>query len=193
MAQQFVSSSAASIPAVNGGVALSMGASKSVLGARAPQTPDLGVSGSVVVEGNETAKAVAAGVFAHKHQRPLGFKVTNELANVPTSALNTTQNPEAWRRGNTGQRMASTFAMSHAYVRQTSTAFRNGDFNIFTGKFTTPPNVVQQCMYSINPAGPNCNVWAADKAVQMGPNVGGRLTFRTGAPAAFTTNYTTSY
>lgn len=180
MAQQFISDSADSIPVANGGVALSMGASTGLLSARTPQTPDLGVHGSVVVEGVETAKAVGAGEFSHNHQRPLGFKITEELASILTPALKTTQNSAAW---------FTQSATSTAYVRQTSTAFRNGDFNIVTGKFRVPPTVVQQCMYSINSGAPNCVANDTDDSTHTTASRPGTLTFMLGSNTASTQNY----
>ena len=180
MAQQFVSSSAASIPAVNGGVSLSMGASTGLLKARAPQTPDLGVHGSVVVEGNETAKSVLLGTFAHSHKLPLSFFMTDELAGQPSSALRSPQNPNAW---------FTQSAIAFAHIRKTSTSFRNGDFNIFTGKFTTPPTVVKQCMYSINTAVDSCVANVADQSTNVSAAVPGKLTFMIGSPNPSTVNY----
>jgi len=181
MAQQFVTNSAASIPAVNGGVALSMGASTNLLSARTPQTPNLGVYGSTVVEGLDTTdKAVSAGDFAHNHQKPLSFFITTELGGDPSAALRSPDNPAA----NFVQS-----ASSFAYVRKTSTSFRNGDFNIFTGKFTTPPTVVKQCMYSISTAADSCVANVADQSTNVSAAVPGKLTFMVGSPNPSTVNY----
>lgn len=180
MAQQFVSNSSDGIPAVNGGVALSMGASTSLLVARAPQTPDLGVYGSTVVAGPAVAKSKAAGTLAHSHKLPLTFFVTDELAGVASSALANPQNPDAW---------FTQSATSTAYVRQTSTAFRNGDFNIFTGKFTVAPTVLKQCMYSIDTAADSCVANVADHSTATSAAVPGKLTFLVGGQVPSTVNY----
>lgn len=180
MAQQFVANSSDSIPAVRGGVALSMGASTSLLGARAPQTPNLGVSGSTVVAGSDVAKSKAAGTLAHSHKLPLSFFITNELAGVASSALASPQNPQSWFVRS---------ATSSDYVRKTSTAFRNGDFNIFTGKFTVAPTVVKQCMYGIAGAADSCVANVADQATNVSASVPGKLTFLVGGQVPSTVNY----
>lgn len=173
MAQQFVSGSADSIPAVNGGVALSMGSSTDLLSARAPQTPDLGVHGSTVVEGlNATAKAIGGGTFAHNHQRPLGFKVTEELGGVPNPALKTTQNPSAW--------INAKHPRNKVRTRQLATAIRNGQLNLFTGDISPAPVVTNDPWYSISAAGTVTDIADADKTVDDTPPTPGNLTYVVG-------------
>lgn len=94
-------------------------------------TPDpyLGVFASTVVEGVNALPSISGGVFAHNHQLPLCFLVTDELAGLPSDALNSpadvpeyVRNPAPW---------------TVLRTRRLTTAIREGKFDIYTGTFAS--------------------------------------------------------
>jgi hypothetical protein len=94
---------------------------------------NVGVYGSKVVEGLVSEKSKSAGTFAHDHVLPLTFAVTDELAGVPTSVMST--------NGYDHENIRNPARRFTFYVRKTSTSFRAGDFNIYSGKFNPDPVV----------------------------------------------------
>ena len=94
---------------------------------------NVGVYGSKVVEGLVSVKSKPAGVFAHNHTLPLTFSVTDELAGLSTSVMSTSAYDHYGIR-NPARRF-------RFYVRKTSTSFRAGDFNLYSGKFNPDPVV----------------------------------------------------
>lgn len=94
---------------------------------------NVGVYGSKVVEGLVSAKSKALGTFAHDHVLPLTFAVTDELAGIPTSVMST--------NGYDHDDIRNPARRFQFYIRKTSTSFKAGDFNIYSGKFNPQPLV----------------------------------------------------
>jgi hypothetical protein len=85
------------------------------------------VVGSVVVDNSWADKAVGGGEFAHKTQRPIGTKVTTQLAGVPNSVLLSGANrPELVRSIN---------KLEVLRTRRFTTAIRQNKYNRYTGRF----------------------------------------------------------
>ncbi len=83
--------------------------------------------GSVVVDGDDTDKAVDAGNFANNTQRPIAKRVTSELSGVDNDVLlSGAAQPQLVQSVNKLETMTS--------LLQT-TAYRDGRWNIFTGQY----------------------------------------------------------
>jgi len=111
----------------NGGSIIAGGSNSSVVSKQNPKGSNVGVFGSVVVEsavvGN--TKAVSGGVFAHQHIKPIAARVTTELAGVASTAITDT--------GDTVTRSIN--KLESVVTNKTATAFRAGNFNLYTGKY----------------------------------------------------------
>jgi hypothetical protein len=97
------------------------------LNTNATANPDLGVFASTVVSGVNAEPAISGGEFAHNHERPLSFLVTEELAGLANTALQSpadnnelVRNPAPWEVMRT---------------RRLTTAIRQGKFNFYAGTF----------------------------------------------------------
>jgi len=138
------------------------GSSNTQLNSNPVSEPPVGVFGSTVVEGlSKTQKAIGGGTFSHNHQRPIGFKVTEELGGILSPALKTTQDPSAW--------INAKHPRNKVRTRQLTTAIRNGQLNLFTGAITPAPAVVDDPWYSIAAAGTVTDIADADKTVDDTP------------------------
>jgi hypothetical protein len=152
----------------NHGTAKRIGTASAILENRPLGLVDVGVFGSTVVDGTDTDKAIAGGTIAHNHVKPLTAKVTTELGGVANTSLQTTANvPGQLRSINKRESYRSP---------GTSTAFRAGYFNIYTGKFTTNPTPVTE-----NPG--------TDNAATPTRSVPGSMRFKSGAPISIAKNY----
>lgn len=111
-----------------GGVAVKAGVS-STLSNRSVKGVNVGVYGSVVVDGTDTDKSVSAGVFAYNDQRPVGKRVSSTLATVANKTLLSGAAVPSLQTGINKLEAITT--------NRTSTAFRAGNLNLFTGKYTS--------------------------------------------------------
>jgi len=129
---------------------------------------DVGVFASTVVANSTNStlgntKAVSAGTFAHNNVKPITARVTNEIAGVANTAL---------LRGD-NKIDSSIHKTEEVRTAQTSTSFRDGCFNLFTGKFNyyVPPytRVIAQT-----------DSFGSDDASSPTNGVRGRVTYQTG-------------
>lgn len=88
-------------------------------------------TGSVVVNGTDTDAAISLGQFAHNHVRPIAKIVTVEIAGLPSNVLLNAASVPSLIKG--------IHKIESITTTRQCTAYRNGHFNYFTGKFTTPP------------------------------------------------------
>jgi hypothetical protein len=111
-----------------GGVAVKVGSS-STLTNRPVKGVDVGVYGSVVVNNSKSDPALSGGVFAYNNQKPVAKRLTIALATVGNTTL---------LRGASVPSLQTDINKSESVVtNKTSTAFRNGNFNLFTGKYSS--------------------------------------------------------
>lgn len=90
-------------------------------------TEDVGVFGSVVVDGPDTDKAVVASNFANSTQMPIAKRLSNHLGGIPNSILlSGAAQPSLVKSVN--------YIESILTVLQ-STAYRGGHWNIYTGYY----------------------------------------------------------
>lgn len=115
-----------------GGVGKNVGSQSSTL-----VTSGLGLdgvpTGSVVVDGTDTNKALSAGTFGYNNSAPVAKRVTSSLATVN----NTTLRSGASQPG----LIQSVHKIESISTRKLATAIRAGNWNIYTGKFTSGPTV----------------------------------------------------
>lgn len=115
-----------------GGVAVNIGTASTTL-----VTSGLGLdviaTGSVVVDGTDTDKALSAGTFAYNNPAPVAKRVTASLATVSNTALRS----GALVPGLT----KSIHKIESISTRRLATAIRAGYWNIYSGTFSTDPTV----------------------------------------------------
>ena len=116
-----------------GGVGVNLGATStvlnnSVLGLKSTAT------GSIVVDGDNTDPSLNGGVFAYNNSRPVAKRVTSSLATVSQTSLVSGASVPSLTK--------SVHKIESIVTRKTSTAFRAGQFNIYTGTYSVAPTVV---------------------------------------------------
>lgn len=112
-----------------GGVAIKAGASSTTLTDRPVKGVDVGVYASVVVDGVDTDPSLAGGVFAYNDQKPVAKRITTSLATVSNKVL---------RSGAAVPSLQTEINKLEGIItNKTSTAFRAGNFNLYTGKYSS--------------------------------------------------------
>lgn len=111
-----------------GGVAVKAGVS-STLTDRPVKGVNIGVYGSVVINGSKTDPSLSGGVFAYNNQKPVSKRLTVSLATVSNSVLLSGAAVPSLQ--------TDINRLESVVTNRTSTAFRNGNFNLFTGKYTS--------------------------------------------------------
>ena len=150
-----------------GGTAKQIGSSSTVL-----VSSNLGLNtvatGSVVVDGDDTNKAVNLGVFAYNNQAPVAKRLTSSLATVSNSVLlSGAAAPELMR---------NVHRIESVLTRRQATAIRNGQFNIYTGTFTVTPSVALDTFHKAV-----SGATYVDKVANVDPNNPGVAVYRTGS------------
>lgn len=123
------SSTTASSTKNSGGVAVKVGSLSTTLSNRSVKGVNVGVHGSVVVDGTDTDKAVSAGVFAYSARRPVAKRVSDSLSTVSNKVLLTGAAVPSLQTGIN--------RLEGVITNRTSTAFRAGNFNLYTGKYSS--------------------------------------------------------
>lgn len=133
-------------------------------------------TGSIVVDGTDTDKALSAGTFAYNDQRPVAKRVTVSLANVSKTFL---------RSGAAVPSLVvSVNKIESVDTRAIATAIRSGYWNIYSGKFTTDPTVSTDTMHK-SVVGTS----VIDVAANVSRSSTGRLTYMLGAGNAVNRSY----
>jgi hypothetical protein len=117
-------------------------------------------TGSVVVDGTDTDKAVDGATFANNNEKPIAQRLTSSIlggSNDP-SLLKSINSIEAFD------------------TRKIATAIRAGYWNIYTGQFTTDPTVSYDTMHK-SVVGTD----DVDKAAHVGRSYTGTLTYLAGS------------
>lgn len=152
----------------NGGTMVSHGSSN-VLDSLSPVQTKVDVFGSTPVDGDDTNKAISAGVFAHDHVAPITKRVTNELAGVSSTVLNNT--------GGQPDLVRSIHKLETLTTTKFTTAIRENRFNLYTG--------VWESGYPVTVT----DTLATDNAANPSRETPGSVTFLYGSPNASTVNY----
>lgn len=135
-------------------------------------------TGSVVVNNTDTDPAVLAGEFAHNHVRPITKRVTTEIAGLPSTALRTSAAVPSLVKG--------IHKIESITTTRQCTSYRNGDFNYFTGKYTTPPVTAVDTFHKAI-----ASVSAIDAAASVSRLNPGKLVYFVGSQKPTTKSYAT--
>ena len=90
-------------------------------------------TGSVVIDGTDTDPALSGGTFAYNNQSPVAKRVTASLATVSnTTLLSGASVPSL---------VQSVHKIESVVTRRVATAIRAGNYNMYTGLFSSAPTV----------------------------------------------------
>lgn len=152
----------------NHGVAKNVGLTASVLANQAIGGSNVGVFGSTVVDGADTDKALTAGTFKYNNKTPIAKRVTGTLSGVSNTYLKSGAAVPGL--------VQSIHKIEASRTRRQSTSIRAGNWNIYTGKFSSPPTVA-------------VDSFGTDVAASPSRDVPGQLIYKTGAPNPVQDNY----
>jgi hypothetical protein len=144
----------------NHGTAKNVGVSASVLSNQALGGSNVGVFGSTVVDNSSADKALSAGTFKYDNKSPIAKRVSTSLSGVSNSYLRSGAAVPGLVR--------SIHKLEVLRTRRLTTAIRAGNWNIYTGKFSSDPVVAVDTL-------------ATDSAATPTRNVPGQLVYKTGA------------
>lgn len=133
----------------NGGSAVNVGTS-AVLNKVSLGYSDVGVFGTTVVDNNTADKALSAGTFSYNNQKPVAKRTTTTISGTSNTYLQS----GAAVPGN----IRSIHKLETLRTRRLTTAIRAGYWNIYTGKFSTPPTVTVDSLATDNAATPTRDV-----------------------------------
>lgn len=163
----------------NGGTAINVGGSSSVLDNRSLGGDYQGVFGSTVIDNSSADKAVSGGVFAHNHTGPIAKPVTTEIAGVSSSVLSTTGGQPGLTRSIHRQEVVTT--------TRTATAIRAGYWNDYSGSWSTSPTTATDAFWDIS--GDATSATSTDEAASPSRAVPGELTYKLGQPVPVSADY----
>lgn len=109
-----------------GGASFRAGSSKNLQ--NVSNKNNVAVHSSVVVDGTDTDKAITSGVFSYNNSKPLARSLTKQIASLPNNAIS---------RGAANPPPFLGFHKAESVItNRTSTAIRDGSFNLYTGKYS---------------------------------------------------------
>lgn len=144
----------------NSGSAINIGSASKLLAGESLSdiATSVGVVGSVVVDGTDTDKAVSANAFAKNTSKPLALRLDAPLNKASSSVRRAVHKIEGLS------------------TRRVATAIRAGNYNIYTGQFSSAPTVANDS-------------FGQDDAATPTDAVPGELTYRTGAKKPVNNDY----
>lgn len=110
----------------NGGTAQRIGSSSTVLDGRNPDRYQANI-GSVVVDGADTDEALSASVIAYNNQSPIAIRLTTTISGQSNTVLRSGSNDPGQLR--------SIHKRESYKVSKSATAYRNGYWDPYVGKF----------------------------------------------------------
>ena len=113
----------------SGGVAIKASDLSTTLTDRPVAGVNVGVFASVVVDGTDTDESVVGGVFAYSNQKPVAKRLSTSLATVNNKVLLSGAAVPSLQ--------TDINKLESIITNRTSTAFRAGNFNLFTGKYSS--------------------------------------------------------
>jgi hypothetical protein len=111
----------------NHGTANRVGTTSAVLENREPTRSQREIGGSVVVDGNDTDEALSASTIAYNNQSPIAMRLTSTISGQSNAVLRSASNAP-------GQLRSINKRESYK-VSKISTAYRNGYWDPYIGKF----------------------------------------------------------
>lgn len=166
----------------NGGTAINVGSSSTVLDNRALGANNQTVFGSTVVSDavvDYADLALASGTFSYNNTKPIGPRLTTTLAgSVSNTFLQSGASDLGSRR--------SIHRQEKVRSNRFTTAFRNGNFNLYTGKYSAVTTAVDN-FWDI--ANDTTSSTSTDEAATPTRSVPGELTYKLGQPAPVSVDY----
>jgi hypothetical protein len=162
----------------NGGSAVNIGSTSSVLSNSTLGYKGVGVFGSTVIDGTNTNKALTAGSFAYSNQRPVGKKVSSKVAGVTNTVLESGAAQPGLVKSvhKSSVKNGSGNIVDGVRTRRFTTAIRSGSFNIYTGQFSSAPTVA-------------ADTFASDNAANVSRSNTGKLVYKAGAKVPTSVSY----
>ena len=168
----------------NGGVGKNVGTS-TILTNRSLGTPDNGVFASTPVDNatdDYADKALSGGTFKSENQRGVIQRVTSSLAGgVSNTFLTNAADDVANARSIARQEVVTT--------TRTATAIRAGNWNPYTGTWSSGPTVATDQFWDI--ANDTTSATSTDEAASPSRSVPGELTYKLGQPVPVSVDYDT--
>ena len=151
-----------------GGTVVAAGSAASgVVQSRQASTYSFSAFASTVIDGTDTDDA-NGGTFAYNNPRPIAMRYTTALAGVSNTFLRSGSS-------NPGERRVVNKTES-VRTNRYATAIRDGDYNVYTGTFSSAPTVAEDSFGTDNAASPTSAV-------------PGTLVYKIGNPVPFSADY----
>lgn len=167
----------------NGGTAINVGSSSTILDNRALGANNQTVFGSTVVSNavvDYADPALSGGTFAYSNNRPTAVKLTTTLAgSVSNTFLRSGASDLGSRR--------SIHRQEKVRTTRTTTAIRAGYWNIYTGTWSTTPTTAVDNFWDI--ANDTTSSTSTDQAATPTRSVPGELTYKLGQPSPVSVDY----
>lgn len=167
----------------NGGTAINVGSSSTILDNRALGANNQTVFGSTVVSNavvDYADPALSGGTFAYSNNRPTAVKLTTTLAgSVSNTFLRSGASDLGSRR--------SIHRQEKVRTTRTTTAIRAGYWNIYTGTWSTTPTTAVDNFWDI--ANDTTSSTSTDQAATPTRSIPGELTYKLGQPSPVSVDY----
>jgi hypothetical protein len=162
----------------NGGSAINIGSTSSVLKNSVLGYKVVGAFGSKVIDGSNADKAVSAGTFAYSNKAPVAKRTAKIIAGVSNTVLvsGAAQPGLVKSIKKSSVKNGSGNIVDGVRTRRFTTAIRAGNFNIYTGQFSVAPTVA-------------VDTFASDNAANVSRASTGRLVYITGSKLPKSVNY----
>lgn len=159
-------------------------AASNVLGSVKTFRPTVTTFASTPISSGVTVKDYAApansnGVFAHEHTKPISSLITTELAGLTNNSILTP--------GNDGDTVRSINKQETITTRKTTTAIRAGNFNIYTGQFSSAPTVTTDNWAPTSTT--TLSSTTTDTAANVSRSSPGKLTYLRGGVVPYRDSY----
>lgn len=163
----------------NGGAAAKIGTSSTKLDNVGVSRYNKEVFASRVLDNSVADKALSAGTFAYNNSSPIAPKVTTSIAGVSNTFLRSAADKPGIVR--------SIHRQEKVRTTRTTTAIRAGQWNIYTGKWTTNPTTAVDAFW--DNAGNTTSATSTDHAASPTRAVPGELVYMTGKKAPVLNDY----
>lgn len=165
----------------NGGTAVNVGTTSTVLSNQSLGRDDQGVFGSKVVSNavvDYADPALSGGTFAYNNTTPIAPRLTTTLAGISNTFLRSGASDLSSRR--------SIHRQEKVRSNRFTTAFRNGNFNLYTGQYSSVTTAVDN-FWDI--ANDTTSATSTDNAATPTRSSPGELTYKLGQPSPVSTTY----
>lgn len=166
----------------NGGTAVNVGSASTVLKSRDLGRDSQGVFGSTVIS-NATVDyadpALSSGVFAYTNAGPIAMKVTSTLAGSEVNTFLRSAASDTLNR-------RSIHRQEKVRTTRTSTAFRQGYWNLYNGQWSTTPTTAVDNFWGASSGSSSTSTDAAASPTRTAP---GDLVYKLGSKNPVSVSY----